>query len=503
MEKISLIKVFIKSITNFLQLSYQDYKCNDIVQNYYIKIEQVLKLIKPVLESIIDADVDSNESLQKELAGMSQSLDILRELRKDSRSLMSKVYSVFKGELLFTNLQTHCLDLVYMLQSFEGLTIESNSPLLETMKNLGYEKSFFIISKAISDQLDGTKPSSDTMSKIADLLSLKSNQELLIELVALENLKKKAEQGEQNIEDVEYIKGMISIVTHIHYSFVKKLIEDLSGTSIDTVKNATSELRLLSRYDNDIRNIIANCGAITILTALLHSPDRYIQENAVTTLLNLSINDIVRSAIGDANAIEPLIHVLKTGSPKAKENSAATLFSLAAIEDYKILIGQAGAIGPLVDLLKNGSLQGKKDAATALFNLSTLHGNKARIVEAGAVRFLVELMNPAFGLIDKAVAVLGNLATISEGREDIGREGCIPMLVDVVELGSARGKENAAAALLHLCTNSNRYCNIVLHEGAVPPLAVLAQSGTRRAKEKAQTLLSFFRNQRQGNGGRR
>ncbi|OMO56553.1 Armadillo [Corchorus capsularis] len=283
---------------------------------------------------------------------------------------------------------------------------------------------------------------------------------------------------------------------------VKKLVEDLKSTSVITQREATAELRLLAKHNMDNRIIIANCGAINLLVDLLRSTDTKIQENAVTALLNLSINDNNKSAIANANAIEPLIYVLETGSPEAKENSAATLFSLSVIEDNKVKIGRSGAIRPLVDLLGNGTPRGKKDAATALFNLSIFHENKARIVQAGAVRHLVELMDPAAGMVDKAVAVLANLATIPEGRTAIGQEGGIPVLVEVVELGSARGKENAAAALLQLCTTSNRFCSQVLQEGAVPPLVALSQSGTPRAKEKAQALLSYFRNQRHGNAGR-
>ncbi|KAJ0704092.1 putative U box domain, armadillo-like helical, Zinc finger, RING/FYVE/PHD-type [Helianthus annuus] len=750
--EMSLLKALLKNISAFLHLSGN--KCSEIVEKYYIKNEQVLKLIKPVLESIVDADVASDQALQKEFAGMSQSVDEVRELFEESHPLMSKVYFVLKAESLVTKVQTHCLDILELLQSCEGLPVELSSASLEhcvqKIKHMGYEKPSAIISKAIKEQVEGNEPSSGIRSEIADLLSLKSNQELLIELVALENLKEDAEQLEK-IRDVEYIEEMINLVTHMHDCFiemkqsqssntvpippdfccplslelmtdpvivssgqtyergyirnwidlgltvcpktmqtlvhtnlipnytvkaliaswcesnnvnlpdpvksmirqeeaslvnhvhsssedsmpelenesvelnesgerivdlggpaaispprnespgcggaddgsvehshgsneesspqvvtgnssdasgevmaeahpavaatsaapqtdpheyslrfrtrprnpiwrrpserfgpriissvpetrsdlgeietqVKKLIDDLSGTSLDTVKNATFELRLLARHDKDIRNVIANCGAINLLIGLLYSPDQNIQENAVTALLNLSINDINKTTIGNSNAIEPLIHVLETGSSEAKENSAATLFSLSVIEENKIKIGRSGAIGPLVDLLGNGTPRGKKDAATALFNLSTFHENKGRIVQAGAVRFLVDLMDPAAGLVDKAVAVLSNLATIPEGRARIGQEGGIPMLVEVVELGSARAKENAAAALLQLCTNSNRFCNMVLHEGAIPPLAALSHTGTPRAKEKAQSLLSFFRNQRHGNGGRR
>ncbi|CAL9083488.1 unnamed protein product [Musa textilis] len=286
-------------------------------------------------------------------------------------------------------------------------------------------------------------------------------------------------------------------------SQVRKLIEDLKSDSADMQRTATEELRLLAKHSMENRIVIANCGAISLLVGLLHSTDTKTQEHAVTALLNLSLNDNNKIAIGNADSIDSLIHVLETGNPEAKENSAATLYSLSVIEENKVRIGRSRAIGPLVELLANGTPRGKKDAATALFNLSIFHENKLRIVQAGAVRHLVELMDPAAGMVDKAVAVLSNLATIPEGRTAIGQAGGIPVLVEVVELGSTRGKENAAAALLHLCTNSGRFCSLVLQEGAVPPLVALSQSGTPRAKEKAQALLSYFRNQRHGNAGRR
>ncbi|KAL5977288.1 hypothetical protein ACLOJK_021634 [Asimina triloba] len=270
---------------------------------------------------------------------------------------------------------------------------------------------------------------------------------------------------------------------------VRKLVEDLQSSSVDVQRNAAAELRLLAKHNMENRIVIAHCGAISLLINLLHSMDLKTQENAVTALLNLSISDNNKSAIANAGAIDPLIHVLETGSPEAKENSAATLFSLSVLEENKARIGRSGAIKPLVELLGHGTPRGKKDAATALFNLSILHENKARIVDAGAVKYLVELMDPAAGMVDKAVAVLSNLSTIHEGRVAIGQGGGISVLVEVVELGSARGKENAAAALLQLCTNSNKFCSLVLQEGAVPPLVALSQSGTPRAKEKGKVAV--------------
>nr|GME04060.1 U-box domain-containing protein 4-like isoform X1 [Ipomoea batatas] len=279
----------------------------------------------------------------------------------------------------------------------------------------------------------------------------------------------------------------------------RKLVEDLKTPSIDVQRNATAELRFLAKLDMDNRVVIANSGAISVLVSLLHSEDTIVQENAVTAILNLSINDNNKYAIANADAIEPLVHVLETGTPEAKENAAATLFSISVIEDCKMKIGRSGAINALVNLLGNGTPRGKKDAATALFNLSILHENKARIVQAGAVKHLIELMDPAAALIDKAVAVLSNLSSIHPGRIAIGQEGGISVLVDAVELGSARVKEHAAAALMQLCTNSVRHCNMALRAGAVPPLVSLSRCGTPRAREKAQGILGCFRNQRNVN----
>ncbi|KAL1370230.1 hypothetical protein AAHE18_01G044800 [Arachis hypogaea] len=789
--EISLLKMLVNGISSFLNLSFSGNINSEPISKYYQKAEEILRLLKPIIDAIAHSELASDEVLSKIFEELGHAIDELREHIENWHLLSSKVYFAMQVEPLISRIRTLGLNIFQQLKvSQQCLPDELSSDHLEhcvqKLKHLGHEEVSAVIKEAITEQREGLGPSSEVLAKIADSLGLKSNQEVLIEAVALEKLKENAEQTEKTAE-AEYIDQMIAVVTRMHerlsmlkqaessspvpvpadfccplslelmtdpvivasgqtyerafirnwidlgltvcpktrqalahtnlipnytvkaliatwcesnnvklvepskstslnqasviqgymesgttrdspvfshsrgnqpsspesvrsHSFsspglddrsassdessvdsvgqpsmspskressdafipdqaqahvrtisyssalssgnfpqetpgddnsspqlssspaysrdvsgelnpgpdsasaatvpsshrepefpprsetrsrtslwqrpsqrlvprmasspaaetradlsaiesqVRKLVEGLKSTNIDTRREATVEIRLLAKHNMDNRIAIANCGAITILVELLRSPDTRIQENAVTALLNLSINDNNKSAIANAGAIEPLIHVLKTGSPEAKENSAATLFSLSVIEENKISIGRSGAIGPLVDLLGNGTPRGKKDAATALFNLSIFHENKNRIVQAGAVKHLVELMDPAAGMVDKAVAVLANLATIQEGRVAIGQEGGIPVLVEVVELGSARGKENAAAALLHLCLHSNRFLSMVLQEGAVPPLVALSQSGTPRAKEKAQALLNQFRSQRHNAG---
>ncbi|TMW82562.1 hypothetical protein EJD97_005624 [Solanum chilense] len=285
-------------------------------------------------------------------------------------------------------------------------------------------------------------------------------------------------------------------------SHVEKLIRDLESQSTEVQMAAAAEFRFLAKHNMENRAIIGRCGAIAPLISLLNSDVKPTQEHAVTALLNLSINEDIKAMIAEQGALEPLIHVLRTGNTGAKENAAAALFSLSLLEEYRKKIGRSGAVKALVDLLGLGTIRGKKDAATALFNLSIFHENKARIIQVGAVKHLIRLLDPSNVMVDKAVALLANLSTISEGCLAIAREEGIPSLVEIVETGSQRGKENAASILLQLCLNSPKYCRLVLQEGAVPPLVALSQSGSPRAKEKAQQLLSHFRSQREGATGR-
>lgn len=274
-------------------------------------------------------------------------------------------------------------------------------------------------------------------------------------------------------------------------SHVEKLIRDLESQSTEVQMAAAAEFRFLAKHNMENRAIIGRCGAIAPLISLLNSDVKPTQEHAVTALLNLSINEDIKAMIAEQGALEPLIHVLRTGNAGAKENAAAALFSLSLLEEYRKKIGRSGAVKALVDLLGLGTIRGKKDAATALFNLSIFHENKARIIQVGAVKHLIRLLDPSNVMVDKAVALLANLSTISEGCLAIAREEGIPSLVEIVETGSQRGKENAASILLQLCLNSPKYCRLVLQEGAVPPLVALSQSGSPRAKEKVCSFIFF------------
>ncbi|KAE9457251.1 hypothetical protein C3L33_10853, partial [Rhododendron williamsianum] len=267
---------------------------------------------------------------------------------------------------------------------------------------------------------------------------------------------------------------------------IQNLVSDLVSVSVDDQKQAAMELRLLAKNNPENRLKIAQAGAIKPLISLISSADPQLQENGVTAILNLSLCDENKELIVYAGAIKPLVKALRIGTSTAKENAACALLRLSQIEENKILIGRSGAIPMLVNLLETGNIRGKKDASTALYSLCSVKDNKIRAVESGIMKPLVELMADfGSGMVDKSAYVVGELVGVAEARAALVEEGGVPVMVEIVEVGSQRQKEIAVAILLQVCEESVAYRTMVAREGAIPPLVALSQSGTSRAKQKA------------------
>ncbi|KAH0681017.1 hypothetical protein KY284_022102 [Solanum tuberosum] len=275
---------------------------------------------------------------------------------------------------------------------------------------------------------------------------------------------------------------------------IEAIVRKLSSRSTDDRRAAVAEIRSLSKRSTDNRVLIAEAGAIPVLVNLLTSEDGQIQENAVTSILNLSIFDNNKGLIMLAGAVPSIVQVLRAGSMEAKENAAATIFSLSLGDENKIIIGASGAIPALVELLQTGSTRGKKDAATALFNLCIYQGNKGRAVRAGIIPALLMMLKDSSNcMVDEALTILSVLASHQEAKAAIAKASTIPVLIDLLRTGLPRNKENAAAILLSLCKRDTVNLSCLCRLGALIPLTELANTGTERAKRKATSLLEHLR----------
>ncbi|XP_039145199.1 U-box domain-containing protein 15 [Dioscorea cayenensis subsp. rotundata] len=274
---------------------------------------------------------------------------------------------------------------------------------------------------------------------------------------------------------------------------IPSLVKDLSSNFLHIQRTAVRKIRLYSKENPDNRILIARNGGIPRLVGLLYSPDSVMQENAVTALLNLSINEANKKTISEEGAIPAVIELLNNGTIEAKENAAATLFSLSMLDDNKFVIGDMNGIPPLICLLQNGSLRGKKDAATALFNLCLNQKNKYRAISAGIVAPLLKLLEDGnLGMIDEALSILLLLASLPEGRSAIGKPSFVEILVKLIRDGTQKNKECAVSLLLELGLHDLALVLAAFGFGVHEPLCEIVRSGTNRAKRKAISLLEYM-----------
>ncbi|TQD77761.1 hypothetical protein C1H46_036665 [Malus baccata] len=191
---------------------------------------------------------------------------------------------------------------------------------------------------------------------------------------------------------------------------IQALVRKLSSRSIEERRAAAAEIRSLSKRSTDNRILIAEAGAIPVLVNLLTSEDGLTQENAVTSVLNLSIYVNNKGLIMLAGAVPSIVRV--------------------------IIIGASGEILALVELLQNGSTRAKKDASTALFNLCSYQGNKGRVCPRNK---------------ENAAAVV--LALCKRGKESLAciiRLGGMMPLTELARSGTVRAKRKATSLLEHL-----------------------------------------------------
>ncbi|OMO52154.1 Armadillo [Corchorus capsularis] len=278
-----------------------------------------------------------------------------------------------------------------------------------------------------------------------------------------------------------------------HKEEISSLVEQLSSTPLEVQRKAVKRIRLLSKENPGTRVLIAESGAIPPLVELLSYPDLRIQENAVTALLNLSIDEANKTLITNAEAIPAIIQVLQNGSVTSRENSAAALFSLSMLDENKVTIAQANGIPPLVDLLQNGTIRGKRDAASALFNLSLNQANKVRAIDAGIIQPLLELLEEKrVDMVNEALSIFYLLATHPEGRQEIGQLPFIKILVEIIQNGTPMNKECATSVLFELGSNNSSHILAALQFGVYEHLVEISQSGTNRAQRKATALLQLM-----------
>lgn len=272
------------------------------------------------------------------------------------------------------------------------------------------------------------------------------------------------------------------------------LLEKMSST-LPEQKEAAKELRLLTKRMPSFRTLFSeSLEAIPqLLNPLSESKCVHLdlQEDVITTLLNLSIHDNNKKLVAETPMVIPLImEALRSGTIETRTNAAAALFTLSALDSNKVLIGKSGALKPLIELLEEGHPLALKDVASAIFNLCMIHENKARAVRDGAVRVVLKKITNRLH-VDELLAILAMLASHQKAIEEMGELGAVPCLLSIMrESTCGRNKENCIAILHTICSNDRtKWKEMREEENTYGTISELAENGTSRAKRKASGIL--------------
>lgn len=276
------------------------------------------------------------------------------------------------------------------------------------------------------------------------------------------------------------------------------LLEKMSSTSRLDQKVAAKEFRLLTKRTPSFRALFGeSLDAIPQLLSPLSETKREaeshpdLQEDLITTLLNLSIHDSNKKLVAETPMVIPLLmDALRSGTIETRSNAAATLFTLSALDSNKALIGKSGALRPLIDLLDEGHPSAMKDVASAIFNLCIILENKVRAVRNGAVPVILKKLVSRTH-VDELLSILAMLSTSQKAIEEMGELGAVPCLLSIMrESSCSRNKENCAAILYNVCcSDRSKLKEMREEENTFHTISQLVEDGTSRAKRKASAIL--------------
>lgn len=303
-------------------------------------------------------------------------------------------------------------------------------------------------------------------------------------------------QGIKLPDSVEYTNE--EALTEVDRVRFLSLLKKTSSPSRLDQKEAAKEFRLLTKRTPSFRALFGeSLDAIPQLLSPLSQTKREpeshpdLQEDLITTLLNLSIHDNNKKLVAETPMVIPLLmDALRTGTIETRSNAAATLFTLSALDSNKALIGKSGALGPLIYLLDEGHPLAMKDAASAIFNLCIILDNKARAVRNGAVPVMLKKLVSRVH-VDELLSILAMLSTSQKAIEEMGELGAVSCLLSIMrETSCTRNKENCAAILYNICcSDRSKLKEMKEEEITYQTISQLAEDGTSRAKRKASGIL--------------
>ncbi|GMI84619.1 ARABIDOPSIS THALIANA PLANT U-BOX 9, plant U-box 9 [Hibiscus trionum] len=285
------------------------------------------------------------------------------------------------------------------------------------------------------------------------------------------------------------------LVTDRDRDLLNSLLEKMSS-SLSDKKEAAKELRRLTQALQS--NRLAFCELPDAISRLLSPlsegnvethPD--LQEDLITTVLNVSSHDNNKKAVAENPVVLPLlIESTKFGTMETRKNAVAALSTLSELDSNKLIIGKSGAPMALLQVLYGGHPSAMKEVASAIFNLCLIDENKTDFIEIDAVKVMMHKINNSI-LVDELLGILALLSMHPSAVKQLSEDDTVHCLTRIIrQSDSGVTKENCVIILCAVCSEKPGLLEVLLFDEVENrTLTELAARGTERARLMTNDLL--------------
>ncbi|KAJ1402153.1 Armadillo-type fold [Sesbania bispinosa] len=207
-----------------------------------------------------------------------------------------------------------------------------------------------------------------------------------------------------------------------------------------------------------------------------------------------------KALIVEAGILSKLPKTIDFVDESTMSEFAELLLSLSSLANTQFPFTSLDFLPLLRQILETGSsnFDAKGSCLGALYNLSTVLENAGPLVSSGVVPTLLEL-SLVKEISEKALATLGNLLVTSMGKKEIENSSMVPK--SFIEILSWEDKpkcqELSVYILMILAHQSSSQREKMAQAGIVPMLLEVVLLGSPLAQKRAQKLLQWFKDERQ------
>ncbi|XP_047316032.1 U-box domain-containing protein 3 [Impatiens glandulifera] len=487
------VKCAINSISRFIHLvSCQTNKSIPTMKNYRI-IASVLKILKPLLDEIIDEKLPCDKFVCKECEVLDLAVNQARELLENWSMKMSQLFCVLESDLSLIKIHGSSFQIYCIISRSLSELPSSESPaiqnFMEELKGLKLEGITTSLEEALKGLRRGDFPSNEVLTHIIELFSMTSCEELLRESLALE--KERIKVLDDKVKgDLDRINSIIDLMSHIRdFLLEHDNFKFLNGIRVPSYFRCPLSLELMldpvivSSGQTYERSSIQNW-----LTSGFSTCPRTRQTLSHTNLIpNYTVKALIANWCDENN--------LNFNNPQSVKNGVCSL-DLVRLDSFQSTqsndsisrssVGNNGFNNQHAETDRSGhSSPGQRYVHTRNESASSVVSS----VLSGEMTLDSSISYPTKSQDSNPRNLMASSVSVLSCDDSITSSSHVEKLVEDLKSQSNEAQASAAAELRSLSKHSTENRTVISSCGAIVPLLSLLYSDVKNTQEHAVTAI--------------